>query len=97
VDVLMEADIVRVEEKVNHLEKLCHRQERDIQDICAALKDLRSDTDGFIRDIHRDIASIKVSMAKPQGVSWAVMIIINMLAVISTGLIVYLVTTGQVL
>lgn len=93
----MENNIIRVEEKVSHLEKVCERQQKDLEDVCDSIKSLRTTTDGFIRDIHRDIAAIRVEMAKPSGVSWATMIVINMLAVVTTGLIVYLATASRVL
>lgn len=87
-----EPNIVRVEERVNHLEKMQEMHEKDMIEICTALKDLRSNMDGFIRDIHRDIAAIRVELAKPKGIGVPVAIIMNILSVLVTALAVFLLT-----
>jgi len=84
--------ITRVEEKVVHLEKVQKMQQDSIIDICQTMKTLKDTTDSFIRDIHKDISAIRIELARPQGISWSVAIVVNALSVISTALIVYLVT-----
>ncbi len=91
-----EINIVRVAERINHLEKLHERQEKDLMDACIAIKDLRNNMDGFIRDIHRDIAAIRIELAKPIGVGWNTAITLNILSVMVTALTVYLLTGGSI-
>ncbi len=84
--------VARVEERMNHLEKVQEIHDKNLSDVCSTLKELRSTTDSFIRDIHRDIAAIRVELAKPQGVSWTLAFTLNIMSIIVTALIMYVVT-----
>jgi len=86
-------NIIRAQEKINHIEKMQQIQQRDIEAIGVTLKELRSMTDSFIRDIHRDIAAIRVELAKPSGISWSLALTLNALSVMVTALAMYVLTS----
>jgi len=88
----MEHSLVRVQERINHIEKLQQIQQSNLEEVCGSVKELRITTDSFIRDIHRDIAAIRIELAKPSGVSWPLALTLNGLSVLVTALTMYVLT-----